>query len=105
MEIMHVKMRFLTASSCGRSGCILQQVLLLFGQGEQRFALSGGQEFTAGHETNLTMNYAFEKPLLLALSRLSDPPLSLDEDNNSPPRLADRDDWTPDSLQFHFSSG
>jgi hypothetical protein len=51
------------------------------------------------------MNYAFEKPLLLALSRLSDPPLSLDEDNNSPPRLADRDDWAPDSLLFHFSSG
>ena len=62
-------------------GVILQQVLLLFGQGKQRFALSGGQEFTAGHETNLTMNYTFEKPLSLTLSRLSDPPLSLDEDN------------------------
>jgi hypothetical protein len=64
-------------------GAILRQVLLLFGEGEQRFALSGGQEFTAGHETILTMNCAFEKPLSLALSRRSDPPLSLDEDNNS----------------------
>jgi hypothetical protein len=82
-----------TASSCGRSGCnTAAGSPALFGQGEQRFVLSGGQEFTAGHETNLSMNYAFEKPLLLALSRLSDPPLSLDEDNNSPPRLADRDD-------------
>jgi hypothetical protein len=48
------------------------------------------------------MNYAFEKPLLLALSRLSDPPLSLDEDNNSPPRLADRDDWTPRFIAVSF---
>jgi hypothetical protein len=37
-------------------GVILQQILVLFGEGEQRFALSGGQEFTAGHETILTMN-------------------------------------------------
>jgi len=27
------------------------------------------------------MNYTFEKPLSLTLSPLSDPPLSLDEDN------------------------
>jgi hypothetical protein len=51
-------------------GVILQQILLVFGEGEQRFALCGGQESTAGHETILTMDYAFEKPLSL----LSDPP-------------------------------
>jgi hypothetical protein len=30
-----------------RSGVILQQILLLLGESEQRFALSGRQEFTA----------------------------------------------------------
>jgi hypothetical protein len=51
------------------------------------------------------MNSAFEKPLSLALSRLSDPPLSLDEDANSPPRiLADCDNLDSSFVAFHFSS-
>jgi hypothetical protein len=35
---------------------ILQLILLFLREREQRFALRGGQEFTTGHETILTMN-------------------------------------------------
>jgi hypothetical protein len=38
---------------------MLQQILLFIWKGEQRFALRGGQQFTAGHSTILIMNWVF----------------------------------------------
>jgi hypothetical protein len=38
---------------------ISQQIFLLFCKGERRFALRGGQEFTAGHAVILMMNSVF----------------------------------------------
>jgi hypothetical protein len=53
---------------------ILQQILLLFRECEQRFALRGGQEFTTGHQTILTMNKAFENCDRSGFSRFDDQP-------------------------------
>jgi hypothetical protein len=39
---------------------MLQQTLLFIWKGEQRFALRGGQEFTAWHATILITNSVFE---------------------------------------------
>jgi hypothetical protein len=83
---------------------MLQQILLFIWKGEQRFALRGGQEFTAWHATILITNSAFENSDRSDF-RDSMTSLILDGGTGPPHRIpSSRYNSAEDSLRFIHSS-
>ncbi len=84
---------------------VLQQILLFIWKGEQRFALRGGQEFTAGHSTIMIMNWVFGNR---DRSNFPDPMTSLVPDDGAGlthiESLAADNNSAQDSLRFIIQS-